>query len=290
MVETVLLTGASGFVGRAVHAALLARGYTVEPVGRHAREGWHAADLLRAADRARVMAETKAETLVHVAWFVEHGAFWHSPMNDTWRDASLELCRAFVARGGKRVVAFGSCAEYATKGPAGPWSETRALAPATPYGLAKADLCADLSALCRANGAGFLWLRLSHLYGEGEAPARFVPSIIAALRQGRVAQVKAAGLLRDFASTRHIGGLVGDLLQTDAAGVMNLGSGSPRRLGDLAQVLADAAGRPDLLDLSHAPAAGEPAEMVPDLARLWQAVGRRVEEPDVALRDVFTYS
>lgn len=290
MSETVLLTGASGFVGRAVHAALLARGYRVEPVGRGMAADGHRADLLDAAERARVLAKTKAETLVHAAWFVEHGTFWHSPHNDIWRSASVEFARGFLKRGGKRIVAFGTCAEYSVTGPQGLWPETRRLSPATPYGQAKADLCADLSALCRAAGAGLLWLRLFHLYGQGEAPARFVPSLVGALREGRVAQVKAAGLVRDFASTRHIGMLVGELLGTSACGAMNLGSGSPRSLGDLARVLAEAAGRPGLLELGNAPAPTDPAVMAPDLSRLWQAIGQRVELPEVALREVFTYS
>lgn len=290
MSETVLLTGASGFVGRAVHAALLARGYLVEPVGRGGRAGWHDADLLSPADRARVLERTRADTLVHLAWFVEHGTFWHSPLNDLWREASVDLAHGFLARGGRRIVAFGTCAEYAARGPEGPWPETRTIAPATPYGQAKADLCADLSALCRATGAGFLWLRLFHLYGQGEAPARFVPSLVAALRAGKVAEVRASGLIRDFASTRHIGALVADLLDTDATGAMNLGSGAPRSLGELARVLAEAAGRPDLLALGHSPTPADPAMMVPDLTRLWQAIGKRVEEPEVALREAFTYS
>ena len=262
----------------------------MEPVGRGGRAGWHDADLLSPADRARVLERTRADTLVHLAWFVEHGTFWHSPLNDLWREASVDLAHGFLARGGRRIVAFGTCAEYAARGPAGPWPETRTIAPATPYGQAKADLCADLSALCRATGAGFLWLRLFHLYGQGEAPARFVPSLVAALRAGKVAEVRASGLIRDFASTRHIGALVADLLDTDATGAMNLGSGAPRSLGELARVLAEAAGRPDLLALGHSPTPADPAMMVPDLTRLWQAIGKRVEEPEVALREAFTYS
>lgn len=290
MSDTVLLTGASGFVGRAVHAALLAKGFRVEPVGRNRAAGEHRADLLDATDRARVLAATRADTLVHVAWDVEHGAFWTSALNAGWRAASVDLARGFLARGGRRIVGFGTCAEYAPDAGAGPWAEDREIAPTTPYGAAKAGLHDDLAALCQARGAPLLWLRLFHLYGAGEHPARLIPSLARALAAGEPARVRAAGLLRDFASTTHIGGCVADLLGTDAAGAMNLGSGAPRSLGDLARILAQAAGRVDLLDLRDEPAPDDPAEMVPDLSRLHAAIGARVEKPEQVLPRLFTYS
>ncbi|MBC2835812.1 NAD-dependent epimerase/dehydratase family protein [Paragemmobacter straminiformis] len=290
MAETVLLTGASGFVGRAIHAALLASGFAVEPVGRTAREGWHQADLLVAADRERVLARTRARVLLHAAWYVEHGAFWASPLNEVWRAASADLARGFLAAGGRRIVGLGTCAEYASQGQDGPWREDRPIAPATPYGTAKAGLHADLGTLCAGAGASLLWLRLFHLYGAGEHPARLVPSLMRALAAGAPARVRAAGLVRDFASTLHIGDCVADLLGTRAEGAMNLGSGAPRSLGDLARVLAQIAGRTDLLDLGNAPLPDDPAVMVPDLARLHAAIGARVELPEDGLRQVFTYS
>lgn len=290
MAETVLLTGASGFVGRAIHAALLARGVVVEPVGRGTRAGWHRADLLVATDRARLVEGTRAKVLVHAAWYVAHGSFWASPMNEAWRVASVDLARRFLAAGGRRVVGLGTCAEYAVKGASGAWPETRTIAPATPYGRAKAGLHADLGSLCADAGASLLWLRLFHLYGSGEDPARLVPSLARALAAREPARVRAAGLLRDFASTAHIGDCVADLCGTDAAGAMNLGSGAPRRLGDLARILAQAAGREDLLDLRDEPAPDDPPEMVPDLARLHAAIGARVEMPEQVLPGLFTYS
>lgn len=284
MAEPVLLTGARGFVGRAVLAELVARGVPVQAASRHtgaAQPGvtWHRADLLDPADRARLLAETNATRLIHCAWEVEHGAFWTSPANGDWRVASRDLVAGFLARGGRRVLALGTCAEYDAQAP-GPWNERRPLAPATPYGAAKAGLFADLAELC---GEKLVWARLFHLYGPGEDPRRLIPSLVAALRAGRPAEVRAARLVRDYASTAHVARCLAGLLDSPATGAIDIGSGEARTLGQLAQILGELAGRPDLLRLSHTPSETDPPSMAPTLERLRAALELADEHPETGL-------
>jgi nucleoside-diphosphate-sugar epimerase len=177
---------------------------------------------------------------------------------------------------------LGSCAEYAGRASddGKPWPETRMVAPATPYGQAKADLHQRLATLCEMTpGASLVWARLFHLYGPGEPQSRLVPSLVASLAAGRPAEVHAAGLVRDFASTEHIARSVVALLNSQARGHFNLGSGTSVTLGQVAQTIADHFGRPDLLRLSHDPPPHEPLVMVPDLSRLAAATGFCIEDP-----------
>lgn len=284
MAEPVLLTGARGFVGRAILAELLARGVPVQAVSRSAgapQPGvtWHRADLLDPADRARLVAETNAPRLIHCAWELEHGVFWTSPVNAAWRAASRDLVAGFLDRGGQRVVALGTCAEYDAGAP-GPWTESRPLAPATPYGAAKAGLFADLADLC---GEKLVWARLFHLYGPGEDPRRLIPSLVTALREGRPAEVRAAALVRDYASTAHVARCLAGLLESPVSGAIDIGSGEARTLGQLADILAKLAGRPDLLRLSHTPSETDPPSMAPTLERLRSALGMAAERPETGL-------
>jgi nucleoside-diphosphate-sugar epimerase len=121
MAEAVLLTGATGFVGRAVLAELVARGIGVHAVTRgripvlpSRNVVWHQADLLTEAGRAKVSG--LAPRLIHCAWEVEHGAFWTSPANGLWHEASLDLVRRFRAAGGARLVARGCHPERSPHG------------------------------------------------------------------------------------------------------------------------------------------------------------------------------
>ncbi|PWK59605.1 NAD-dependent epimerase/dehydratase family protein [Roseicyclus mahoneyensis] len=283
MPDAVLLTGATGFVGRQLLAALCAARIPVHAVSR--RPGapmpgvtWHRADLLVAEDRAEVAG--LAPRLIHCAWEVEHGAFWTAPANALWREASADLVGRFMAASGVRVVALGTCAEYDAAVP-GTWDEARAIAPATPYGQAKAALHAELAAIC---GDALVWARLFHLYGPNEDPRRLIPGLIAACRAGRPAEVRAAELIRDVASTPHVARLLVALMDSPLSGPCDIGSGQPRSLGALARIVAETAGRPDLLSLAHAPGPGDPPVMAPRLDRLRRMVAQATETPETALR------
>jgi len=279
MSDPVVLTGGTGFVGRAVLADLVARGVPVVASFTHAPGPdlpgvtWVQADILTEKGRA-VLAE-KAARMIHCAWEVEHGAFWTSPANALWRAASVDLAARFLAAGGQRLLALGTCAEYDAAAP-GPWDETRALAPATIYGHHKAGLFCDLTDLL---GERLIWARLFHLYGPGEDARRLIPSLLSALRAGRPAEVRASGLIRDFCSTPHLARCLVGLLEHSAQGAFDIGSGQPRSLGDLAGLLADLTGRPDLLRLSHNPGAADPAVMAPALTRLRAVLGPVSEDP-----------
>ena len=94
MAERVLVTGASGFVGRMVLAPLAGRGFEVHAVSRRPPAGgatWHQADLLDGAEQHRLLRDIRPTLLVHAAWYVEHGRFWTAPENADWLEASAAL-------------------------------------------------------------------------------------------------------------------------------------------------------------------------------------------------------
>lgn len=118
MTGRVLVTGATGFVGRHAVPALLARGFEVHGVGRGVGPNQHAADLLAAEDRRALIARVRPSHLLHLAWDAEPGRYWTSEANLDWVAASLDLARLFAAAGGRRFVGIGTCAEYAWGRPA----------------------------------------------------------------------------------------------------------------------------------------------------------------------------
>src|SRR4051794_29871675 len=90
--KRVLLTGASGFLGRAVAPVLIGRGFEVHGTGRSAQPAgvnWHAADLLTEAGRAEVLAAAQPSHLVHLAWEARPGRYRDDPGNRAWAAASI---------------------------------------------------------------------------------------------------------------------------------------------------------------------------------------------------------
>ena len=106
----VLVTGGSGFVGRALLTAFAEADVEVhatyrqdQPTTPLANTFWHRVNLLEPGPVEALMRELAPERLVHLAWYVEHGRFWSAPENLDWVAASLHLLRAFAASGGRRV-------------------------------------------------------------------------------------------------------------------------------------------------------------------------------------------
>src|SRR5690349_1295712 len=88
--KRVLVTGASGFIGRHVLPWLTAQGYEVHIIDRRLRARKapgivaHAADLLANNGAAQVIAAVRPSHLLHLAWNVTPGQFWTAIDNLDW--------------------------------------------------------------------------------------------------------------------------------------------------------------------------------------------------------------
>lgn len=277
----VLVTGASGFIGRGTLTPLLDAGFQVHPVSRRtpsepAVEGlrWEQADLLDPASPAELLARVAPTHLLHLAWYAEPGAFWNSPENLKWVEASLRLIRAFAENGGRRAVFAGSCAEYA-------WGE-RVLCneretpcdPATLYGASKHALHLIADRFAERAGISLAWGRVFFVFGPGESDARLAGSIARSLVLGEPAFLSHGNQVRDFLYSEDLAEAFVALLRSPVEGAVNLASGNPLSVRELAEALGAAAGRPDLLRFGAREApAGEPSELLADVRRLRAEVG-----------------
>jgi nucleoside-diphosphate-sugar epimerase len=237
----------------------------------------HVVDLLHQDEVQRLIKDVRPDIIIHTAWYVAHGRFWTAPENADWLEASTALAAYAAEAGTRRFVGIGTCAEYATEAgdDAYPWPETRPIAPATPYGEAKATLARRLKEMAEARARfSFAWARLFHLFGPGENPARLVPSIMLALREGHEAQCASGRPVRDFISTQNAAAAITALAISQVTGPVNIGSGAPISIAAMARLIAEITGRPYLLRLGALPdRPNEPPYMVGHTGRLRREVG-----------------
>jgi nucleoside-diphosphate-sugar epimerase len=115
-VAVVLVTGASGFLGRHALTALRSGGHEVHGLSRRPPADdaciWHTADMFDADAIAHLIRSLRPSHLLHLAWVTEHGRYWTSPENLRWVEATLHLARHFEAAGGQTFVGAGTGDEY----------------------------------------------------------------------------------------------------------------------------------------------------------------------------------
>ena len=285
----VLLTGATGFIGRHCLPALLAAGFdeihavstraSIDGENEFANEAtknvrWHRANLLSGVETERLIGAVRPTHLLHLAWYAEPGKYWTSPLNEEWLRASVRLLDAFAAHGGRRVVAAGTCAEYDWDHD-GYCSESKTpLAPATLYGKCKQALHDALEATARERGLSAAWGRIFFLYGAHEHPQRLVSSVIRALLGGDAARCTHGEQLRDFLYVRDVADAFVALLASDVRGAVNIASGEALSLKFIVNQIGEKLNRPELVQLGAIPAPdGEPKLLAADIRRLRDEVG-----------------
>jgi len=277
--KRVLVTGASGWLGRHCLPLLLERGYDVHAVATKPRTPsaanfhWHQVDLLDDSRAAALVAEVRPTDLLHLAWCATPGIYWTSPENFAWVRASLILLQAFATHGGERLVTAGTCAEYDWR--YGYCSESvTPLAPMTVYGTCKNALQNMTDSFAAEYGLASAWGRVFFLYGPHEQPARLVPSVIRALLAGDPARCTHGNQVRDYLHVADVAAAFVALLEGDVTGAVNIASGKPVTVKEIVSLIGEMLDRSELIQFGAIPApANDPPLLVADTRRLTGEIG-----------------
>jgi GDP-4-dehydro-6-deoxy-D-mannose reductase len=199
----VLITGVGGFVGSRCARWFAAQG--VEVSGTFLEQppelpgvALYEADLLDRPALARAVAAAAPDAILNLAGLAHVGESW-TRMPEYFRVNVLGTENLLAAAGGRRVVLASSAEVYGAVPEAEqPITESRDMAPLTPYALTKAAA----ERLGVAQGA--IVARSFNLIGPGQAPAFAMPAFarqLAAIARGETAPVLRVGNLaarRDF--------------------------------------------------------------------------------------------
>lgn len=279
--QPVLVTGASGSVGRRVVWALAARGHAVRAaVGPAAASlttpgpDRRSVDLCDTASLAGLVEGTSA--VCHLAAFIPpdmaDSAFAERcyAVNAL---ATLRLAEAALAAGTRRFVFTSSANAYAAR--PHPVTEDEAPYPAaraTYYLASKLTAELYLDHLARTRGLPLTTLRVSAVYGPGMQRGGVVERFMALAAEGQPLTVRDGGIpATDFVWADDVVDLVVRALERPAGGTFNAGSGERTSLLSLARAVRSTyADR--TVEIRVEPPAGEPA---PSFAALDVGKARR---------------
>jgi nucleoside-diphosphate-sugar epimerase len=279
-VKTVLVTGATGFIGRQSLPMLKAAGYRIHAVSSrpHASQDyvcWHQCDLLDPIKVEELVKRIRPSHLLHFAWYTIPGLYQESPENIRWLQASLGLTRTFVESDGQRAVFAGTCFEY---DPNYGYcrEELTPTRPATLYGVCKKSLHETVSALATRVGLSLAWGLIFYLYGPHEAESRLVPSVVLSLLKGGRARCSHGHQIRDFLHVKDAASAFVTILDSDVGGRVNIGSGEPVSIRSLVNLVAAKLNAVDRVDFGALPEhPKDPTFILAHIARLRDEVGWR---------------
>lgn len=290
--KRVLVTGATGLIGKYAIQPLLDLGFEVfavsskQETGNRERETedcrspftvsrspylhWIKANLLDLNDIKRIFEEVKPEYLLHFAWDTMPGVYLESNVNFDWVQASLEMLKQFKANGGKRAVFAGTCFEYEFA--EGPLNETNTkLNPTSTYAKCKTYLNGLATLYSLKNDISFGWGRIFYVYGENEHEKRLVPHVIKSLREGKEVTITAGELKRDYMFAGDIAAGFVAFLNSEAQGCVNICTGEAPTIKEIADFIAEKLDKKNLVKYVD-DSANQPKIIVGDITRLSKEV------------------
>ena len=230
----ILLTGATGFVGRQVLRALAEQNCRVRVVIRDGKQDKieHSSAIETIVTSPDIFAESAewwagicrgVDIAIHVAWYAEPGQYLHSPKNRDCLDGTLRFAQGAIQAKVRRFVGVGTCFEYDLS--AGFLPVETKLLPSTPYAAAKAEVFKSLSQSLPKAGIEFAWCRLFYLFGEGEDERRLVPYLRGKLKAGEPAELTSGEQIRDYMDVRDAARAIVEVALGTAQGPVNICSG-----------------------------------------------------------------
>ena len=251
--KKILVTGASGLLGRHLCEYLSSRGFKVTGTakmrrGRKPAKPLIDLDVLNREQVAKTIARLKPYAVIHLAGQTVPRKSWEAPDATFAANTlgTLNVLNALRLHSPKTRLIFASTAHVYGKTlySGRPATEESVLWPETPYGASKAAAelaCVDFS---RRFGLDTVIVRPVNFIGPGQSPefvfADWCRQIALAEKRGKPAALQVGNILmaRDFLHVTDVARALETLiLKGRTAGVYNVSSGKPKPLRGFAEFL-----------------------------------------------------
>ena len=265
MKNEILVTGATGFLGRHLVAALDSQGRAVR---QHSSSDGDIANCSLPMDGVGHVFHLAAKSYVPESWQNPH-AFYRANVMGTvnvlehcrQNQASLTLISSYVYGQPQRL----------------PIAEDHPLAAANPYSHTKI-LAEETARFYEQRFAiPLLILRPFNIYGPGQRSSFLIPSIVRQVLDPSVEVVRVQDLRpkRDYLYVGDAVGLLVGSLGAAVHGVFNMGSGCSTSVAEVARLVNHAAGQDKPVVSADEPRPGEVMDVVADTSRAAAELGWR---------------
>ncbi|MCF3108489.1 NAD(P)-dependent oxidoreductase [Niabella sp. CC-SYL272] len=232
----VLVTGATGFIGKYVIQSLLeqeveiiasARNISRTGIFDHPRIRAKAFDLHQQNTSLNLYEYfEQPDLLIHLAWegLPNYKQAFHVDNN---LPAHKRFLWDLIEQGIADITVSGTCFEYGMQ--EGSLNENLPALPGNFYAQAKNELRKALELFQKQKTFSLKWVRLFYMYGEGQNPQSLIPQLDAALEKGApVFNMSGGEQTRDFMPVEKVAAAIVKIaLQKNVEGIINVSSNHP---------------------------------------------------------------
>lgn len=239
----ILVTGATGFIGRHLIPELINRGHEIIAAGVEDKNNlqfpwldkvrYIQYDLNESNDNCYDRLQ-RPDRLIHLCWagLPNYKELFHIEKN---LFNSYFFIKQLVLSGVKDITVLGTCFEYGLQ--EGCLREEMETRPVNPYGLAKDCLRKFLQELNIKQQFNFKWVRLFYLYGAGQNKNSILELLKKALENNdAVFNMSGGEQQRDYLPVEKVAEYIAKIaLKDDFSGIVNCCSGNPVSIRSLVE-------------------------------------------------------
>lgn len=255
--KTVIVTGASGFIGSHLTDRLVSEGARVHALFYDERELWrlrdshgkailHKIDIMQFGKLNKLVAAIKPDKIFHLAAIVNVSRD-KSALNELFLSnikGTINMLRALRNIRYSCFINTGTCEEYGDN-PV-PFMENQIPNPVSPYSASKAANTLLCHMLYKTNKLPIVTLRPFLTYGPRQYPTMLIPDIICSALQGKKFKMTKGEQSREVNYIDDIveGFILASVNEKALGEVINIGCGREMKIKDIVKYILELMGNP----------------------------------------------